>query len=51
VICKEKFVEYVKNIDETTMKSTKDFFMEVINGFKSKFPAEYEESNLNTLFT
>lgn len=50
-ICQDKFVEYISNIDEKTMKSTKDFFMDTIIGFKNKFPTEFEASNLNTLFS
>jgi len=49
-ICRDKFVEYIKSIDEKTMKNVKEFFVDAIALFKTKSPAEFEASNLKILF-
>jgi hypothetical protein len=48
-ICRDKLLEYIKGIDDKQMKAVKEFFLEAVENFKTKFPNEYETSNLKTL--
>jgi hypothetical protein len=48
-VCREKLTAYIKGVDEKTMKSVKDFFLEAITNFKVKYPAEFETADLESL--